>query len=89
MAWTLFLPRGAAVTALMLLATCASSPTRTPPLPSGEAENRTASQRGVGGDLTNDECKTVLDCMRARGIPPAGLKWTCHLGLCAAEFASP
>jgi hypothetical protein len=38
--------------------------------------------------MAKDECQTTLDCMRSRGVPPAGIQWSCDLGLCAARFAS-
>lgn len=82
--------RAAGAATLILFASCASGRPRSPSSAQlvDEVEPRPGPAQRAGGNLTNDECKTVLDCMRLRGSPPAGLKWTCHLGLCAAEVAA-
>jgi hypothetical protein len=65
--------------ALVLFAACASTPK---PLPA------TFTVPGNDHEPARYECKTVLDCMRARGSPPGGLTWTCERGFCTEEQAS-
>lgn len=78
--------------AAVLLVACASNAAKPRGTPTRSRAETTAVQRRPseerGGEITKDDCKTVLDCMRLRGSPPDGLRWECDLGLCAAVFAS-
>lgn len=79
-------------TLLLLLTTCATGAPARSSSPTSEStarpERETHAGSNSGQDMAKDECKTILDCMRVRGVPPAGLEWNCELGLCAAQFVS-
>lgn len=76
---------------LVCVIACASSSPPSPPLPGAAAvppEANAQPDRARDSELGENECETVIDCIRLRGTPPSGVRWTCHLGLCAANFAS-
>jgi hypothetical protein len=74
--------------ATLFVAACASPRPTAPITPATEGTAASQPQRERADDLSKDECRTVLDCMRARGAPSVGMQWSCDLGLCAAQFAA-